>query len=123
MTGEGSVLTSMTHGDALAAAEIHALRQISDAISAQTRRLDSIDDKVDDVRERVARMEGADSRRAIGENKAAIKELSDRIKSLEDDRNQVRGVASFWGWLIKAAPWLFAGIAAFLAGIGLKQSV
>ncbi|CAN5176644.1 hypothetical protein BH09PSE1_BH09PSE1_23420 [soil metagenome] len=44
-----------------------------------------------------------------------------RLLALEAERNKVVGVAGFFSWLAKVAPWLLAGIAAFLAGSGLKN--
>jgi hypothetical protein len=54
------------------------------------------------------------------EREAADDALSERIKVLEAERNKVVGVATFFGWLSRHAPWLLAGIAAFAAGLGFK---
>ena len=43
-----------------------------------------------------------------------------RIDELEAQRDKVAGVASFWSWTGRSAPWLAAATGAFLAGIGLK---
>jgi ABC-type phosphate transport system auxiliary subunit len=45
------------------------------------------------------------------------KELCDRVEALEAERNKVIGVAGFFTWLTKVAPWLLSGIAAFYAGL------
>lgn len=41
-----------------------------------------------------------------------------RVAKLEADYQQREGIKSLAGWLMKNAPWLFAGIAAFAAGFG-----
>ena len=46
--------------------------------------------------------------------------LEARIEALEASRNKAIGVADFFAWLARVAPWLFAGVAAFIAGIGMK---
>lgn len=53
----------------------------------------------------------------------ARERLEARVAKLETARDQVVGVASFFGWLSKVSPWLFAGIAAFAAGVGLKDKL
>lgn len=58
--------------------------------------------------------------REVGDRKKEDEALSDRIDGLEADRNKVVGVAAFFSWLAKVAPWLVAAVAAFAAGIGLK---
>lgn len=49
--------------------------------------------------------------------------LEDRIKALEADLQRREGVKSLAAWLMKNAPWLFAGIAAFAAGVGLQDKI
>lgn len=51
----------------------------------------------------------------------AIDALDIRLLVLEAERNKVIGVAGFFSWLSKVAPWMLAGIAAFAAGVGLKD--
>lgn len=51
------------------------------------------------------------------------RKLSVRIDTLEAERNKVIGVASFFSWLSRVAPWLLAGIAAFAAGLGLEDKI
>lgn len=52
---------------------------------------------------------------------ARCEALEKRVEPLEAERNKVVGVASFFSWLSRVAPWLLAGIAAFAAGLGLKD--
>lgn len=136
------VLTAVPTADALKLAEIQAMRQLADAVSAQsrqhieqtavqTRALEKLAEKVDDVRERVISLEssGYDKRlealKVTQEKtevayKAMIEKLENRVNQLESERDQVKGAASFWTWLTKNAPWLLAGVAAFAAGLGIK---
>lgn len=51
------VLMPVSKPDALVQAEIHAIRQVSDVLAAQTRAVERLGEKVDDVRERVIRIE------------------------------------------------------------------
>ena len=43
-----------------------------------------------------------------------------RVQKLENDYQQREGIKSLAAWLMKNAPWLLAGIAAFAAGLGFK---
>lgn len=61
-------------------------------------------------------------RKEIAAEAEAREKLEKRVASLETSRTQVVGVATFFAWLAKVAPWLFAGIAAFVAGMGWKDS-
>ncbi|MCE2820395.1 MAG: hypothetical protein LW695_09330 [Phenylobacterium sp.] len=83
----------------LGEAQLFALRQISDNLAAQTRRLEGLGAKVDDVRER----------------------LLSRIDALEAQRDRVAGAAAFWTWLGRHAPWLAAALAAFGAGLVARE--
>lgn len=61
---------------------------------------------------------------AVARDAAADRaKLADRIKVLEDERQRTEGVKSLVAWLMKNAPWLFAGLAAFAAGIGLHDKI
>jgi predicted nucleic acid-binding Zn-ribbon protein len=44
--------------------------------------------------------------------------LERRVEALEAERNKLVGMKSLAEWLMKNAPWLLAGIAAFAAGAG-----
>lgn len=52
-----------------------------------------------------------------------VKALGDRIGKLEADYQKREGVKDLAAWLMKNAPWLFAGLAAFAAGLGFKDRV
>lgn len=49
--------------------------------------------------------------------------LDKRVAALERLKEQATGAKSVLGWLLKHAPWLFAGIAAFLAGMGWEHKI
>jgi hypothetical protein len=46
-----------------------------------------------------------------------------RFKTLETDLTKRAGMKDLIGWLMKNAPWLFAGAAAFAAGLGFKDRI
>ncbi|MDO8380522.1 hypothetical protein [Phenylobacterium sp.] len=107
--------------DALHNAQILTLRQIGENVAAQTRRLEGLTTKVDDVRERLVRLETLETGKLVDALRSEVKSAVNRIDLLEAQRDKVVGVASFWSWLVRSAPWLAAGIAAFVAGAGLKS--
>ncbi|HEY2010509.1 MAG TPA: hypothetical protein VGH23_16085 [Rhizomicrobium sp.] len=115
MAESGEIMMAMTKPDALQHIEITVLRQMGENIAAQTRHLETLSGKVDDVRERVIRIEAK-------ETEKAVEALSARVATLEARGNQARGVAAFGSWLVQAAPWLMTAIVviAALLGIGKK---
>jgi hypothetical protein len=104
-------------------AHVLALRQIGDNLVAQTKRLEGLTTKVDDVRERLVRLEAQEAGKLVDSLRGELKSALFRIDVLEAQRDKAMGVASFWAWLMRSAPWLAAGGAAFLAGLGLKAGV
>lgn len=46
-----------------------------------------------------------------------------RVASLEAERQRQEGAKGLIAWLMKNAPWLLAGIAAFAAGLGFKGKI
>ncbi len=58
---------------------------------------------------------------ANGSFRKEVEALEVRIKALEDARNQVVGVASFFSWLSRVAPWLIAILAACVAALEIKK--
>ncbi len=101
-------------------AHLFALRQISENLAAQTMRLEGLTQKVDDVRERLVRLEAQEAANLVELLRTELRAALARIDLLESQRDKVVGVAAFWSWLIKSGPWLVAGAAAFFAGLGLK---
>ena len=107
--------------EALQSAQILTLRQIGENVAAQTRRLEGLTTKVDDVRERLVRLEAFETGKMVDTLRAELKAAVARVDLLEAQRDKVVGVAAFWSWLVRSAPWLAAGSAAFVAGIGWKS--
>lgn len=107
--------------DALHNAQILTLRQIGENVAAQTRRLEGLTSKVDDVRERLVRLEAQEAGKLVDALRSDLKAAIVRVDLLEAARDKVEGAAAFWNWVVKSAPWLAAGISAFVAGVGLKS--
>lgn len=113
--------------DAIAQMEIHALRQISAALAATNkglettnRSLDRLVSDVRDVRERVIHIEAQDVKGEVREAKAEVKAMALRIDALESVRDRQSGAMGVGAWMSKHAPWLVALLMAGLAGLGLK---
>lgn len=109
------------HLDAIQEAQILTLRQISENLAALTRRLEGLTGKVDDVRERLVRLEAQEAGKLVEALRSDLKAAVARVDLLEAARNKIEGAAAFWNWLVKSTPWLAAGISAFVAGVGLKS--
>ncbi len=107
--------------DIVQMAEIHALRQISDLLSAQTRQIEKLTDKVDDVRERVIALEmsGYDDR--LKALKVDLETAKRQIDDLQSQRDKVVGAATFWSWAGKNFPWMMALAAAAAAALQFKK--
>lgn len=101
-------------------AELFSLRQISENLATQTQRLEGLTSKVDDVRERLVRLEAQEAGKLVEALRSELKAAISRVDQLEAARDRVVGIAAFGAWLARSAPWLAAGLAAFLAGLGLK---
>lgn len=105
---------------ALQKSQIVTLQQIGENLSAQTRRLEGLTAKVDDVRERLVRLEAQEAGKLVEGVRSELKAALGRLDALESQRDRVAGVAWFWGWISRSAPWIAAGLAAVLAVMGLK---
>lgn len=105
---EKEVMTPVSTSQALQHIEITALRQMGENVAAQTRHLETLTSKVDDVRERVIRMEALQTDKQI-------EELKDRVTALEDTSNRARGGAALIALIAQYAPWLLAAAAAIWA--------
>jgi uncharacterized sporulation protein YeaH/YhbH (DUF444 family) len=112
----------MTGLTGVADAQIVALRQIGENVAAQTARLEGLAAKMDDVRERLARLEALEAGKLVEGLRAEFKGALARIDHLESQRDRVVGAADFWTWLARSTPWLATGVIAFLAGLGLKPT-
>lgn len=106
--------------EALHEAQVLTLRQIGENLAAQTKRLEGLTGKVDDVRERLARLEAQEAGKLVEALRGELRGALSRIDLLEAQRDRVVGVAAFWAWLARSGPWLAGGLAAFLAGLGLR---
>ena len=111
----------MAEAGGLGEAQLFALRQISDNLAAQTRRLEGLGAKVDDVRERLARLEAQEAGVLVEAVRRELKSALARIDALEAQRDRVAGAAAFWTWLGRHAPWLAAALAAFGAGLVSRE--
>lgn len=117
------IMTPVSKPAAVAMAEIHAMRGLTDAVGALTRQVERMNGKIDDVRERVIKMEAREYERQIetlGEN---LGEALSRINSLEAAQDRRTGMVSVGGWFSRAAPWLIALGAAVLAALGWERAV
>lgn len=129
----------VTKPEAVSLAEIHAMRQLTDAVSTLARQMERYGEKLDDVRERIIRIEAKNHERAIeaiqNELKIALakiatfdglhKQLGDalaKIDGLESVRDRATGAVGATGWVAKYAPWLLAIGVAALAGLGFDQA-
>lgn len=120
MSAGDEIMTPVTKPEAVSMAEIHAMRGLTDAVSALGRQVERMNAKVDDVRERVIKLEAREYERQIEGLNDRLTATLKRIDDLESTRDQQRGAKSLVDWVRQTTPWLLAGIAAFVAGIGLK---
>lgn len=116
----GQIIMPVTATEAERGIEITVLRQMGDNIAAQTRTLEKLSSKVDDVRERVIRLESQKTDEEVSRIQSKLDTALCRIDQLESQRDRDQGSANVWNWLSKNAAWLFAGAAAFIAGLALK---
>lgn len=126
----GEVLMPVSQSDAMQQVEIHALRQMGDNIAAQTRAMERLASKVDDVSKdvagvlgRVIRLEEQKVSKEVDGLKGELKQALDRIDQLERLRDEAKGASNVWVFLSKNAGWLFAGATAFVAGLALKAGL
>lgn len=128
---EEQIMMSVEKPEALAQAEIHAMRQVADAIAlsskhtlehmaASTRAMEKLSDKVDGMNTRLVRLEEAKHGKEIERLTAAIEKMDRRLDNLESTRDQQKGAKALVDWLRQTAPWLIAIVAAVLATAGIK---
>ncbi|WP_304171450.1 hypothetical protein [Phenylobacterium aquaticum] len=106
--------------DSFQQAQIFTLNQIGENVASQTARLEKLSAKMDDVRERLVRLEAQEAGKLVDAVRRELQSALSRIDDLEAQRDRVFGVAAFWSWLARVGPWLAAGLGAFLAGASLK---
>lgn len=116
MSDRGEVLMPVGTLEAWQQAQVLALRQFSEHIAALTNRFDEQTKVLQDVRDRVIRMEAQEVHKDVEALRTELKAAQARIGQLESQRDRVQGVAAFSTWLSKVGPWLLAMIAAAWAG-------
>lgn len=104
--------------EATAMAEIHALRGLTDAVATLTRQVEKMNGKVDDVRERVIKLEAREYERQIEALNERLCTYEARVNDLEGTRDKQLGAKSMLDWIRQFTPWFLAG----LAGYGIKAS-
>lgn len=114
------IITPVTKPEAVSMAEIHAMRGLTDAVSSLTRQVERMNAKVDDVRERVIKLEAREYERQIETLWDRLNAALKRIDDLEGTRDQQRGAKGLVDWMRQTAPWLLAMVAAVAAGLGFK---
>ena len=114
------ILTPVTKPEAVSMAEIHAMRGLTDAVSNLTRQVERMNAKVDDVRERVIKLEAREYERQIETLWDRLNTALKRIDDLEGTRDQQKGAKALIDWVRMTAPWLLALVMAVLAGLGFK---
>ena len=116
-------MTPVTKPEAVSMAEIHAIRGLTDAVGTLTRQVERMNSKVDDVRERVIKLEAREYERQIDNLWERLNLALKRIDDLEGTRDQQKGAKALVDWTRQTAPWLIAMAMAVLAGLGLKNGM
>lgn len=114
------IMTPVTTPQAVTMAEIHAIRSLTDAVSGLTRQVELMGGKIDDVRERVIKIEAREYERQIEAQNERLSAAFRRIDSLESDRDKQAGALGVGAWISKYAPWLVTIFTAGLAVLGWK---
>ncbi|HYC66632.1 hypothetical protein [Brevundimonas sp.] len=127
MSAGDEIMMPVAKPEAVSMAEIHALRQISDALTATNQSLQNlahdvreVRTDVKEVREKVIRMEGEDLKAQLRETRKELRDLAKDVNDLQTVRDRQAGALSVGGWIAKYAPWLVAIFMAGLAGLGIK---
>ena len=108
MSAGDEIMTPVTKPEAQAMAEIHAMRGLTDAVASLTRQVERMNAKVDDVRERVIKLEAREYERQIEGLNDRLTSALKRIDDLEGIRDQQRGAKGLVDWIRQTAPWLVA---------------
>lgn len=133
MAEDHDVLMNLNPGDAMRASEIHALRQVADAISLQgrqvllhmeanTKAMERLSGRIDGMSERLVKLEAQKHGLEIEKVNAAMAGLAQRIDNLESTRDQQKGAKAFVDWVRQTAPWLVAASLGWLAFFGIRPS-
>lgn len=116
------IMVPVTKPEAVSMAEIHALRGLTDAVGTLTRQVERMNSKVDDVRERVIKLEAREYERQIEGLSDRLALALKRIDDLEGTRDQQKGAKALVDWVRQTTPWLLALIMAALAAVGFKDA-
>lgn len=130
MSAGDEFIMPVSKPDAVAEMHLHALRQISDSLTATNRSLTNLAADVKDVRERVIKIEAKDMdaklteyrgecREACAALGAKVEAACVRIDNLESLRDRRTGMVTVGSWFSRSAPWLIGMMGAamaFLAG-------
>lgn len=126
MSPGDEIMMPVAKAEAVAMAEINAMRQVADTLrvlsdavttqgkaqaeqaAASTKALERLTDKVDGMNTRLVRLEEAKHGREIERLEGCINRLDRRVNDLEGTRDQQRGAKSLVDWLRQTAPWLAA---------------
>jgi hypothetical protein len=122
MAPNEEVMMPVPKPEAVSMAEIHAMRGLTDAVSTLTRQVERIGGKVDDVRERVIKLEAREYERQIEGLNERLGLALKRIDDLEGTRDRQKGAKALVDWLRQTAPWLLAVAAAVFAGFEVGGS-
>lgn len=133
------VMTAVQKAEAVAMAEIHAMRQVADTLkaltdtvsaqgraqadhtAASTRALEKLSEKVEGMNGRLIRLEEQKHGREIDALSKRFEGLEKRIDLLESTRDQQRGAKLLVDWLRQTAPWLVTVGIAIAAIVGIKE--
>ena len=115
-------MVPVTKPEAVSMAEIHALRGLTYAVGTLTRQVERMNSKVDDVRERVIKLEAREYERQIEGLSDRLALALKRIDDLEGTRDQQKGAKALVDWVRQTTPWLLALIMAALAAVGFKDA-
>lgn len=118
MSDAEEIMMPVSKPEAQALSEIHALRGLTDAVSTLTRQTERMSAKMDDVRERVIKLEAREYERQIEALNMRISEYESRVNGLEATRDQQIGAKNLMDYLKKFSPWILA----FVGGYGIKAA-
>jgi len=129
--GDEQIMMSVDKPEALVAAEIHAMRQVADAIALQgkqvsahmeanTRAMERLGERVEGMNSRLIRLEEQKHGREIERLVGWIEKIDSRIDKMQSLHDQQKGAKALVDWLRQTAPWIFAVGAAAIAAAGWK---
>lgn len=137
---EDEIMMPVGKPEAQAMAEIHALRQVGDAVAAQsrmfsdfmtgvikaqealTKSIDAMRGDVQTMDRRLTRVEEQKHGRDIEKLSGELKEAFGRINLLESNLDQAKGAKAFFEWARTATPWLVGLIGLAMAFFGGKPT-